>query len=451
MILNIHALTSRSRMTNFQHSLFLQRHLGAEKVYSMNVLLYDPLSWTPQRFRLCVINYEVVAYRSSPLWPYIEGRLKQILGFCENKILIVQDDYTCNLQLQNFINKYSIDVVFSSVQNDLHKLYKSNIDTGVRIEYLPTGLVEANDLSLYEKAANSFNTRKFGTFASYRNLPRYFGVKAATKSELVKTWKATLDSNVSQDFELVLGNNVFGTNWLSKMAEYQFAIHHKGGASLIDKVGELRSISKLLGEKRLITKKVITLIERNSSRVGDFSASGPRLVEAILLKCVILAPPAHYELGLINNDSYIEIDPRNPIASIEKLRCHDPHDWELFTANALSVLQSDRRFHYCDRAIEILHYAEGGHSSIASLAHDHGPDVITSLFISISNLSSSYSKSFSIDSVANPILRSLITKFDFDSIDLYFLKHLDSVMKAISEECLSLIFLNRINGIPIAL
>ena len=127
MILNIHALTSKSRMTNIQHSLFLGRHLGSNQVHSINILLGDASSLKEEEFDLCIINYEVIAYRSSPLWPYIERKLKGILRLCKRKILIVQDDYTNNFVLQSFIQKFCIDIVYTSVRKDLHLLYKSTI------------------------------------------------------------------------------------------------------------------------------------------------------------------------------------------------------------------------------------------------------------------------------------------------------------------------------------
>jgi hypothetical protein len=451
MILNIHALTSKSRMTNIQHSLFLGRHLGNDEVNSINILLYDPSRLEHQTFNLCIINYEVIAYRTSPLWPYIERKLKNILKLCERKILIVQDDYTNNLALQSFIKNFSIDVVYTAVKKDLHLLYRSIIKTGVRIEYFPTGLVEACDLSLYENARQEMHVRRFGSFSAYRTLPSYFGRQGVIKSDAINSWCQQLDNCKSNEFELIVGSNLFGTNWLNKLSEFQFAIHHKGGASLIDKVGELRFVTKIFGESSFIAKKLISVAEKNSSRIGDFSASGPRLIEAILLRCVILAPPDEYELNLSDGETYIEIDSKDALNSVSRLKNIESEHLESLTNSALQLLNNNRLFHYCDKATEILNFANGGSASEQYKAHTHKSDSITALIIEMSELYGSHSIYTFKEQISNRFLKNVISRFQFDPVDLYCLAKLDSDFKSLNEDNLGLIYLNKENGIPIAL
>jgi hypothetical protein len=451
MILNIHALTSKSRMTNIQHSLFLERHLGRAEVNSINILLHDPSRLEHHTFNLCIINYEVIAYRTSPLWPYIERKLKKILKLCERKILIVQDDYTNNLALQSFIKNFSIDVVYSSVKKDLHILYSSIIKTGVKIEYFPTGLVEACDLALYDNARREMHVRRFGSYAAYRTLPSYFGRQGLIKSHAINSWCQQLDNSKSNEFELKVGSNLFGTNWLNKLSEFQFAIHYKGGASLIDKVGELRFITKLFGESSFIAKKLISMAEKNSSRIGDFSASGPRLIESILLRCVILAPPDEYELNLRDGETYIEIDSKDALSSVSRLKNMESKYLESLTSNALQLLNNNRLFHYCDKATEIFNFANGGSASEQYKPHTHKSDSITALIIEMSELYCSHSIYTSKVQISNKFLKNIVNKFQFDPIDLYCLVKLDSDFKLLREDNLGLIYLNKENGIPLAL
>ena len=451
MILNIHALTSKSRMTNIQHSLFLGRHLGSNHVNSINILLCDISRLEQEVFDLCLINYEVIAYRTSPLWPYIERKLEGILKLCERKIMIVQDDYTNNLTLQSFIQKFSIDIVYTSVRKDLHLLYKSNIKSGVKIEYFPTGLVEAHDLSIYENARQEMHIRKFGSFSSYRTLPRYFGRQGVKKSNAINTWYRYLENSKSKEFELILGNNLFGTNWLSKMSEFKFAIHHKGGASLIDKVGELRLATKIFGESSLVANKLNSMAEKKSSRVGDFSASGPRLIEAILLRCVVLAPPDEYELNLTDGETFIKIDPIDDLSSLSRLKNMGSEHLELLADNALKLLNNNRTFHYCDKATEILRYANDGSILGRYNDHNHKPDSITALIIEMSHLYRTYSSDASKVQISNRFLKNIIKRFQFDPVDIFFLAKLDSDLRFLNEDNFGLIYLNKDNGIPMAL
>ena len=451
MILNIHALTSKSRMTNIQHSLFLGRHLGSNQVHSMNILLGDASSLKEEEFDLCIINYEVIAYRSSPLWPYIERKLKGILRLCKRKILIVQDDYTNNFVLQSFIQKFCIDIVYTSVRKDLHLLYKSTIKSGVKIEYFPTGLVEAHDLSIYENARKEMQFRKFGSFSSYRSLPGYFGRQGVKKSDAINTWYRYLESSNSKEFESIVGSNLFGTNWLSKMSEFKFVIHHKGGASLIDKVGELRLVTKIFGESSLMAKRLISMAEKNSSRVGDFSASGPRLIEAILLRCVILALPDEYELNLIDGETYVEINPRDVLGSLSRLKNMKNEDLELLADSALDLLHNSRTFHYCDKAIEIFEYANDGSKLEHYSDHTHKSDSITDLIVKMSQLHRSHSSYTSEVKISNRFLKNIIEGCQFDPVDLFCFAKLDSDSTILNQDNLGFIYLNKENGIPIAL
>ena len=417
----------------------------------MNILLGDASSLKEEEFDLCIINYEVIAYRSSPLWPYIERKLKGILRLCKRKILIVQDDYTNNFVLQSFIQKFCIDIVYTSVRKDLHLLYKSTIKSGVKIEYFPTGLVEAHDLSIYENARKEMQFRKFGSFSSYRSLPGYFGRQGVKKSDAINTWYRYLESSNSKEFELIVGSNLFGTNWLSKMSEFKFVIHHKGGASLIDKVGELRLVTKIFGESSLMAKRLISMAEKNSSRVGDFSASGPRLIEAILLRCVILALPDEYELNLIDGETYVEINPRDVLGSLSRLKNMKNEDLELLADSALDLLHNSRTFHYCDKAIEIFEYANDGSKLEHYSDHTHKSDSITDLIVKMSQLHRSHSSYTSEVKISNRFLKNIIEGCQFDPVDLFCFAKLDSDSTILNQDNLGFIYLNKENGIPIAL
>jgi hypothetical protein len=53
--------------------------------------------------------------------------------------------------------------------------------------------------------------------------------------------------------------------------------------------------------------------------------------------------------------------------------------------------------------------------------------------------------------ISNKFLKNIVNKFQFDPIDLYCLVKLDSDFKLLREDNLGLIYLNKENGIPLAL
>ena len=235
------------------------------------------------------------------------------------------------------------------------------------------------------------------------------------------------------------------------MSEFKFVIHHKGGASLIDKVGELRLVTKIFGESSLMTKRLISMAEKNSSRVGDFSASGPRLIEAILLRCVILALPDEYELNLIDGETYVEINPRDVLGSLSRLKNMKNEDLELLADSALDLLHNSRTFHYCDKAIEILEYANDGSKLEHYSDHTHKSDSITDLIVKMSQLHRSHSSYTSEVKISNRFLKNIIEGCQFDPVDLFCFAKLDSDSTILNQDNLGFIYLNKENGIPIAL
>ena len=451
MILNIHALTSQSRMTNIQHSLFLSRHINENRIESVNLLLIDTKELTRKEYDLGVVNYEVLAYRSSPLWPIISQKLSSLLAVCRRKILIVQDDYTHNSKIKSFISDQGIDFVYSSVKHDLNILYSGINRKKTQILHLPTGLFEPNDMEIYEKLRRPIEQRISGAYSSYRQLPRYFGTMARRKSDLVQQIEKYVQENDNISLKIESGKNLFGENWLSKLAQYKFSLHHKGGASLIDRFGELRLLERVLPENSTLKNLVFNRIENRNrrSRVGNFSASGPRLIESILMKCVLLAPKDEYELNLVLGRDYVEVFPDNPKLSILNISNFTNEELEKISDNALQKLLQDSLMNYCERAKEIIFLGELDLEISHDQLNNHPPDSVTQLLVEMSNIQRQSLDQETALKLSNKFLVRIEKSTHLSLLDRIFLHKLDNRNIDLNESSSSFIYLNLNNGVPL--
>jgi len=279
-VLVIHALRPTSRQTTIDHLLSFREHLPDADVQYLHFQQPVPPECREIEPDLVVVNYDVLNYRFSPLWPFMKRRHREIAGRAGKVVAIAQDDFWANKLLDDWCMDWDVDRILTPIDTDRDVLYPRSIRTK-EFRTALTGYVKSGPVP--ETAP--LTERRIDLGQRVRDMPPHLGRLAQAKAtQAVAFAAAARDAGFTVDVSTRVEDSFIGPAWFVFLASCRFTVGMKGGASLYDPYG-------------LIHTKVQALLARHPGASFDeiearcfpgkdmkheFSTISPRLFESAL-------------------------------------------------------------------------------------------------------------------------------------------------------------------------
>lgn len=316
-VLVLHAMGdfSSARKTSKDHALCFRRYAPMH-----NYLYHDvsaPVTTALRQIQFHVVILDTTAlciryYRPRELFLAEKERYRFLGESDAVRVAFPQDDYDHSELLDQWLDEYRVDLVYSVVWPHRALLYPRMMRRGELLEAL-TGYVNDDDIDRIPSFAKPFAERRIDIGYRARFLPAQFGRFGQLKGQIAEViTKATADENLTLDVSTRLDQVFLGEEWLRFLGDCRWCLGAEGGSSLWDPDGR-------------IADRVAAFVAREPDASFDeteaacfpgldgryvFSAVSPRLFEAALAQCAQILVRAPY-LGVLRpGDHYLPFDAR---------------------------------------------------------------------------------------------------------------------------------------------
>lgn len=310
-VLVLHAADGASRRTNIDHILCYPKY-DRERLY---VFHHVNAPVTPElksiRFDGVVMNYCFLSMRSSYHADRYKAKYAWVSELPAVKAGVPQDDYTDNDLLDSWMAALGVSVVHSPIENNLPVLYP-RLSRTAKFRLALTGYVDHQRLARLDVYAKPFAERTRDVGTRVRALPPQFGRAGQEKARLAVLFgKAASEAGYVVDVSSDPNDVFVGDEWYRFLGDCRFTVGSKGGASLNDPVGHIRTdVRRYLAEHPQATYDEVERACFGSVRQYDFTAIGPRLFEAAQLRTVqILGTERSYIGDMRPGVDYVPLDP----------------------------------------------------------------------------------------------------------------------------------------------
>ena len=276
----LHGLTVESRETTKDYVFSFSDYADNTDVECVNIHCQLYPSDDIQIADLTIVTYELLSLRSAIFWPQIELGLESWFSRSRKNILMPQDDYTDTRSIEKLVEGGWISAIYSAVNSDLKILYPT-ASKMTRIEQCLTGYVSEARGYANNSHWLPFKSRGIDLGNRVTKLPLIFGHESLMKYNVSKivadaAHEAGLVVDVAHDPKSVLK----GDDWFSFMKNTCFTVGAKGGASIVDPLGNVRQRFNRQMKKSPDNPEVaLSYALKAKHRVGSFSAVGPRIFE----------------------------------------------------------------------------------------------------------------------------------------------------------------------------
>lgn len=345
----LHAITKTARQTTLDFCLAFGRHIpgyypGASVEY-VNPLLSRGNNYSTSNVTL--VTYELLSLRNTCFWPDVRFRLEEFFRKSEKTIVFPQDDYSASGLLDTLVFKNGL-IVYSPVQKDLEKIYtKSHMVN--RFENSLTGYFESRGLERPEPVTPAtYQFRKVDLGGRVRNLPSYFGEQGRKKSVLAGKFSELAGAEgLRVDFSDDDSQALLGADWPDFLKKIRFTIASRGGASLTDPSGTVSFLYRQLRQRfDLSDSRAFELAKSTRMAMGDFSAVGPRVIEAMSNQVGLVQPEDNYFEGLVPGEHYLAIHEDLSNSGEIFARMRDEREWVRLVNNSVEFLWSNQHLHF---------------------------------------------------------------------------------------------------------
>lgn len=294
LILYYHNLGYPLRNTNYD-MLYCFRKFSDKYCFYVNVAFGIPKYLKDINFDLIIFHDLLLCKRDLPIRIYKFYKkskiLENIIGY---KIALVQDEFKQVNILNEFLNKFKIQHIFSlAPKSEWEKIYYNINFNNVKIDSFLTGYInesiiqKCNILSI--KTENRFID--IGYRANYSK--RYsLGSIGFLKYKIADVFKQIAPQNyLKVDISTDIKDTKLGDEWLKFLLNCKYTLGVESGASIIDYDGSVElKVANYLKEKPQATfNEVKEKILKNLDGNFNYSVIGPRHFEACITKtCQIL-------------------------------------------------------------------------------------------------------------------------------------------------------------------
>jgi hypothetical protein len=320
-ILVLHSLGDPAYAPAFlnHHVFALQRNFPEHDYLYHDATLPLPDYVAVQDFDAIVLDVSFLTARWASL-DFLQAR-KDAYAFVREsaavKVAFPQDEYDCNVLLDDWMCEWNVDVVFSVIASGWDVLYPRYHKQGnIRLGY--TGYI---DESLIDRPTKPFQQRTIDIGYRARKLPPYFGRVGQAKWTIGRD-VALLARNTGLNVDIELGDQgtLFGDAWLSFIDNSKFTLGANSGSSLLDPTGEIqRHVRTYLAANPEATfEDVEAACFVGQEGLYSFTAISPRVLEAALLDSAQILVDGEYSGIVKPGEHYIPI--REDASNFEEVR-----------------------------------------------------------------------------------------------------------------------------------
>lgn len=222
------------------------------------------------------------------------------------KIAFPQDEYDCNVLLDDWMCEWKVDVVFSVISSGWEILYPRYHQSGdIRLGY--TGYI---DETLLDRPVKPFSGRSIDIGYRAKKLPPYFGRIGETK------WTIGRDvalqgrrAGLAVDIELGDAGTLLGDAWLDFIGNSKFTLGANSGSSLLDPTGDIqRNVRAFVADHPDASfDEVEAACFPGIEGRYSFTAISPRVLEAALLGSAQILVDGEYSGIVKPEDHFIPI------------------------------------------------------------------------------------------------------------------------------------------------
>lgn len=301
----LHALGDmlRARKTSVDHALFLKRYAPHHDYYYHDVNDPIPEGLSDARFHIVIFDTTALCiryYRPKELFLREKQRLSFIANWDSVKIAFPQDDYDHSSVLDQWLDEYKFDIVYSVVWDHRELLYPRMARRG-RILPALTGYVNDDDIESLEAFARSYQSRGIDIGYRAKFLPANFGSYGQIKGLIAdQAEQAARSLGLRTDISTSPEKVFLGDDWLRFLGNCKYCIGSEGGSSLWDPEGSIMDAVRAYTAENPLADfaEIEAVCFPGLDRRYVFSAISPRLFEAAMVRCGQLLLEAPY-LGVL--------------------------------------------------------------------------------------------------------------------------------------------------------
>jgi hypothetical protein len=309
-ILVLHSLGNPSIAPIFlRHLVFaLQRNFPEHDYLYHDVTLPLPGYVADQDFDAIILDVTFLTARWAGT-DFFQAR-KNAYAFVRHstavKIAFPQDEYDCNVLLDDWMCEWNVDVVFSVIASGWDVLYpRYHLQGKISLGY--TGYV---DETLINRPVKPFQKRTIDIGYRAKKLPPYFGRIGQAKWTIGRdVERLARNTELNIDIELGDRGTLFGEAWLKFIDNSKFTLGANSGSSLLDPIGEIqRNVRAYMTANPDATfESVESACFAGQEGLYSFTAISPRILEAALLDSAQILVDGEYSGIVKPGDHYIAI------------------------------------------------------------------------------------------------------------------------------------------------
>lgn len=222
------------------------------------------------------------------------------------KIAFPQDEYDCNILLDDWMCEWNVDVVFSVIASGWDVLYpRYHTQGNIRLGY--TGYI---DESLMNIPTKPFQKRTIDIGYRAKKLPPYFGRIGQAKWTIGRdVARLAQDRKLNVDIELGDRGTLFGEAWINFINNSKFTLGANSGSSLLDPIGDIQRDVRayLMANPEATFEAVEAACFPGQEGLYSFTAISPRVLEAALLDSAQILVDGEYSGIIKPGEHYIAI------------------------------------------------------------------------------------------------------------------------------------------------
>jgi hypothetical protein len=320
-ILVLHSLGNPAMAPAFlnHHVFALQRNFPEHDYLYHDATLPLPDYVAEQDFHAIVLDVTFLTARWASL-EFLQAR-KDAYAFVREssavKIAFPQDEYDCNVLLDDWMCEWNVDVVFSVIDSGWDVLYpRYHMQGNIRLGY--TGYI---DESLINRPTKPFKQRAIDIGYRAKKLPPYFGRVGQAKWTIGRdVERLARNTGLNVDIELGDQGTLFGEAWLKFIDNSKFTLGANSGSSLLDPIGEIQRHVRtyLTANPDATFEAVEAACFAGQEGLYSFTAISPRVLEAALLDSAQILVDGEYSGIVKPGEHYLAI--REDASNYEEVR-----------------------------------------------------------------------------------------------------------------------------------
>lgn len=360
-ILILHAMGdfSRARKTSRDHALCFRRYAPMH-----NYLYHDvntPVTTALRKIRFHAVILDTTAlciryYRPRDLFLTEKQRYGFLAESDAVRIAFPQDDYDHSELLDQWLDEYRTDIVYSVVWSHRESLYPRMVRRGEVLEAL-TGYVNDDDVDRTQWFRKPFTERRIDIGYRAKYLPAQFGRFGQLKGRIAEViTKASVGRGLTLDVSTRADDVFLGEEWLKFLGNCRWCLGAEGGSSLWDADGSITDRVTAFVTQR--PDATFEEIEAGCFAGLDgrylFSAVSPRLFEAALAGCGQILVKAPY-LGVLRaGDHYLPLDESPDVLNDIVKEVRNPETADRMVRAVYDALIGTARFRYSQHVARVM-------------------------------------------------------------------------------------------------